>query len=87
MGLNFLHLFTVQEIYRLKDIIFYTANDTLTGWLYLSSLELLLLELGFNTRYLWDPPLIDLLATDSLVKATCVFFCLLMVFHWYILFA
>jgi hypothetical protein len=73
MGLNFLHLFTIQEIYCLKDIKFHTANDTLTGRLYLSSLELLLLELGCNTRYLWEPPFIDLLATDSLIKATWCF--------------
>jgi hypothetical protein len=72
-GLNFLHQFTIQEIYRLKDIIFPTANDTLTGRLYLSSLELLLLVLGCNTRYLWDPALIDLLATDSLIKSTWCF--------------
>jgi len=57
MGLNFLHLFTIQEIYGLKDVIFHTANDTLTGRLYLSSLELLLLELGCNTRYFYGPNL------------------------------
>ena len=55
MGLNFLHLFTIQEIYRIKDIIFHTANDTLTGRLYTLSLELLLLELGCNKNFLWDP--------------------------------
>jgi hypothetical protein len=45
MGLNFLHIFTLQEIFRLKDIIFHTANDTLTGLLYTSSLELMLVNL------------------------------------------
>jgi hypothetical protein len=39
MGLNFLHIYTIQEIFRLKDIIFHTANNTLTGMLYSSSLE------------------------------------------------
>jgi hypothetical protein len=73
MGLNFLHLFTIQEIYRIKDIIFHTANDTLTGRLYTSSLELLLLELGCNKNFSWDPILIELHATDSLIKATWSF--------------
>jgi hypothetical protein len=73
MGLNFLHLFTIQEIYRIKDIIFHTANDTLTGRLYTSSLELLLLELGCNKNFSRDPILIELLATDSLIKATWSF--------------
>jgi hypothetical protein len=73
MGLNFLHIFTLQETFRLKDIIFHTANYTLTGLLYTSSLELMLLELGANTLYPWDPAMIDLLATDSLIKATWCF--------------
>jgi len=73
MGLNFLHLFKLQEIVRLKDIVFHTANNTLTGQLYTSSLELLLLELGCSTTYSWDPEAIDLLATDSLIKATWCF--------------
>jgi hypothetical protein len=73
MGLNFLHLFTLQEIVHLKDIVFQTANNTLTGQLYTSSLELLLLELGCSTTYSWDPETIDLLATDSLIKATYFF--------------
>jgi hypothetical protein len=73
MGLNFLHLFTIQEIYRIKDIIFHTANNTLTGRLYTSSLELMLLELGCNKNLSWDPTLLELLATDSLIKATWSF--------------
>jgi hypothetical protein len=73
MGLNFLHLFTLQEITRLKDIVFHTFNGTLTGFLYTSSLELLLLELGCSADFKWDPTLINILATDSLIKATWCF--------------
>jgi hypothetical protein len=73
MGLNFIHLFTLHDIVRLKDIVFHTMNNTLTGKLYTSSLELLLLELGCSTSYSWDPVAIDLLATDSLIKAIWCF--------------
>lgn len=45
----------------------------MTGKLYTSSLELLLLELGCSTSYSWDPVAIDLLATDSLIKAIWCF--------------
>ena len=72
-GLNFLHLFMLQEIARLKDIVFHTFNGTITGLLYTSSLELLLLELGCNTNFQWVLNLINVLATDSLVKSTWCF--------------
>jgi mRNA-degrading endonuclease HigB of HigAB toxin-antitoxin module len=73
MGLNFLHLFMLQEITRLKDIVFHTFSGTLTGFLYTSSLELLLFELGCTVDFKWDPTLINILATDSLIKATWCF--------------
>jgi hypothetical protein len=40
MGLNILHLYYIQEIARIKDVIFHTFNDTLTGRLYKTSMEL-----------------------------------------------
>jgi hypothetical protein len=45
-GLGFRHLHTDQEIQRLKDLVFHTANDTITGRLYRASLELMHIELG-----------------------------------------
>jgi len=72
MGLNFLHLHTLQEIARLKDLIFHTFNDTLMGLLYRSSTELLLLELGCSSDYL-TPSLIALLSTTAFVKDTWQF--------------
>jgi hypothetical protein len=60
----------LQEITRLKDIVFHTFHGTLTGLLYTSSLELLLLEPGCSADFKWDPTFINILATDSLIKAT-----------------
>jgi hypothetical protein len=48
MGLGLLQLFTVQEAARLKDIVIHIYNNTLTGQLYKTSLELLLIELGMG---------------------------------------
>jgi hypothetical protein len=45
------HRFTMQEIARLKDLVIHTFNDTLTGQLYKSSLELLLIELGIGSEW------------------------------------
>jgi len=73
MGLNIWHLHTLQELMRLKDIVFNIFNSTLTGLLYASSLELLLLELGCNTEFQWSPTLIDHLSTAALVKETWKF--------------
>jgi len=73
-GLGFLHLFTLQEITRIKELIFHTANHTTTGKLGLPSLELLHIELGsfapldslsFTT---WSS-----LTTPSLIKSTWEF--------------
>jgi hypothetical protein len=73
-GLGFLHLFTLQEITRIKDLIFHTVNHTTTGKLGLSSLEILHIELGsfapldnlpFTT---WSS-----LITPSLIKSTWEF--------------
>jgi hypothetical protein len=50
MGLNIVHLHTLQEILRIKDIIFHTFNDTLTGRSYKTSLEIFYIELGLNPQ-------------------------------------
>jgi len=73
MGLNIYHLYTLQEISRLKDIILHTFSDTLTGKLYRTSLELFYIELGLSPTGYWDISTADLLTTPSLIKVTMVF--------------
>jgi hypothetical protein len=74
MGLNIQHLFWLQESVRIKDIILHTFNDTLTGSLYKTSLELFFLELGISPdNTLPDPSLVTLLTTPSLIQSTMVF--------------
>jgi hypothetical protein len=48
MGLDISHLFFLQEISRLKDIILHNFNDRLTGKLYRTSMEIFFLETGIN---------------------------------------
>jgi hypothetical protein len=74
MGLGFKHLYTIQEIARIKDIIHHSFQHTTTGHLYVTSMELLLLELGMGT-ILHNIPFISVanLATNSLVKSTWKF--------------
>jgi len=48
--LGLLHLFTIQEAARLKDIILHIYNNMLTGQLYKTSVELLLIELGMGPK-------------------------------------
>jgi hypothetical protein len=71
MGLGIEHLYTVQEILRLKDIIFHNSYSTDTGSFYRISLELLLVEAGISSN-LSDLPFSTLscLATNSLIKST-----------------
>jgi hypothetical protein len=74
MGLDIKHLFIVQEIIRVKDIIFHTFNNTLTGKLYRNSMELFFIELGINPA---DLPKahskVETLTTPSLVQSTMLF--------------
>jgi hypothetical protein len=66
MGLGFKHLYTLQEIARLKH--------TTTGRLYVTSIELLILEIGTGTSLHNIPfPTVSYLATNSLVKSTWPF--------------
>lgn len=73
-GIGIKHLHTIQEIARLKDIILHTYKKTITGELYSTSMEYLLLELGMGT----DLHLIDYkqyhgLVTNCLLKSTWEF--------------
>jgi len=69
MGVNIQHLHTLQEIARLKDIILHTFNDTLTGRLYVTSMELFFIKLGLPSNLIcYDIAVLDGLTTNSLVK-------------------
>jgi hypothetical protein len=71
MGVGIEHLYTLQEILWLKDIIFHTTYDTDTGVLYRISLEVLLLEIGVSSDLsMLDYNLLSGLSTSSLVKST-----------------
>jgi hypothetical protein len=63
MGLSIPHLFTIQEIVHLKDIILHTFNETFTGPLYRTSMELFFIE--FPSYLPPDPGLFDCLTTHS----------------------
>jgi len=74
MGVNIQHLHTLQEIARLKDIILHTFNDTLTGRLYVTSMELFFIKLGLPSNLIcYDIAVLDGLTTNSLVKSTMLF--------------
>ena len=74
MGLGLLHLFTIQEAARWKDIIIHVYNNMLTGHLYKTSLELLLIELGMGSNWSGlDHSIINLLTTPSLIQASVLF--------------
>ena len=74
LGLGVKHLHTTQEIARIKDILNHVYIKSNTGYLYKTSLELLILELGIDTDIsLINPETLHLLATESLIKSTCQF--------------
>jgi hypothetical protein len=74
MGLGLKHPYTIQEISQLKDIINHTYHCSTTGQLYRSSFELFFLEMGLGTDISTIPKeVIQLLATNTLVKSTCQF--------------
>jgi hypothetical protein len=73
-GLGFQHLHTLQEITRMKDVVYHTANNTITGRLYRASLELLHIELGsFLPLHCISFSIFGILATPSLIKSTWEF--------------
>jgi hypothetical protein len=68
MGLGIKHIHKVQEIARLKDLIHHTYVKSMTGLLYRTSLEYLLLEIGINVNLTSvDFRTFHMLATNSLV--------------------
>jgi hypothetical protein len=74
LGLGFKHLYTLQETARLNDILNHTHCGTTTSNLYVTSFELLFIELGLGTDILQIPSTyITNIASDSLVKSTCLF--------------
>jgi len=75
MGLDIKHLFILQEISRIKDIVFHTFNDTLTGRLYRASMEQFFLEIGIKPTNLTinQYSIIEHLATPSLAKLAMIF--------------
>jgi hypothetical protein len=71
MGIGIYHLFTLQEILRLKDMINHSYYGTDTGNLYQTSLELLLLEFGQGSNlFKISFTMYSRLATTSLYSAT-----------------
>jgi hypothetical protein len=74
MGLNIVHLYTLQQILELKDIIKHSFHHMDTGNLYNTSLELLLLELGKGNNLSVIPfTSYSFLTTPSLVKSSWEF--------------
>jgi hypothetical protein len=72
-GLGFKHLFTMQEITRIKDVIQHTWENPLTGKLYRASFELFFIKVGIGPNLLDIPEHALFLATDSLVCSTVQF--------------
>jgi hypothetical protein len=73
-GLGLPHLYTIQEISRLKDMMSHTFKNTTTGNLYRTSMELLIIELGMGTDFSITPyHLFSCLVTQSLVKSSWKF--------------
>ncbi len=74
LGLGLKHLYVLQEISCLGDIISHTLRGSTTGQLYISTIELLLLELGHGFDLLCIPyDQMTHLATDSLIKSSWLF--------------
>jgi hypothetical protein len=74
MGLGFPHLYTMQEIARLKDVIQHTFRGTNTGKMYRTSFELLYIEIGLTLDLHLIPfTTMSALTTDSLVKSSWQF--------------
>lgn len=70
LGLGIQHLYTMQEITRARDFIYSKFESSITGHLYESSLEVMLVEIGIlkplaHLSY----EKIGILATNSLLKA------------------
>jgi hypothetical protein len=74
LGLHIQRLYTLQEIARIKDIILHSFNNTLTGKLYKTTLELFYIELGMSSsQYSSHAELIASLTTPTLIQSTMIF--------------
>jgi hypothetical protein len=74
LGLGIKHLYTSQEISRIKDILLHTYKDTTTGHLYRNTTENLLLEVGMkDALQSLSFPKYSNSATNSLIKSTWEF--------------
>jgi hypothetical protein len=73
-GLRLKHLFLIQEITRVSDIILHTLCNSTTGNLYRTSLKILFIECGVLDQQFWTH-FYDVanLTTNSLVQSTCLF--------------
>jgi len=73
-GLGILHLYTLQEAIWLCNIVKHTHQSSITGLLYLGSLELLHTELGTTAPlHSIDFDKWAVLTTDSLIKSSWQF--------------
>jgi len=73
-GLGMPHLYTLQEIFTLSDLILHTERGTMTGLLVQAKLELLLIELSSNVDlHLLPFHRLQGLSSNSLIKSTWAF--------------
>lgn len=74
MGLGLKYLYTTQEILCLKDKLSQVYQRSITGKLYKTSLELIIIELGMGSDlHLIPQELMESIATDTLIISTCLF--------------
>jgi len=74
LGLGIQHLFTLQEVVQLRDIVSHVYECTLTGQLNRTSFEIFLLEIGLDFNYSRiTEPLIQLLTMNCLTKSSILF--------------
>ncbi len=74
LGLGLKHLFTMQKISRAQDFIYSQFENSFTGQLYESSLEVLLIEVGIlKSLACLSYDTLGFLATDSLLIRTWEF--------------
>jgi hypothetical protein len=73
LGLGLVHLFTLKEITRITDIITHTLCHSITGSLYNTSWEIILIDLGAGCHDKHLSPMMPQLLKDSLIKSTWLF--------------
>ncbi len=74
LGFGVKHFHTTQEIIRIKDILGHVCIKSNTDKMHRTFIELLILEVGLGTEISYmRKEILQILATDSLVKRTCQF--------------